>query len=124
MAAKAHVVLAIISACVVVVLLSGAAAMGSTTGTPVVVGLPPPPPMMMMTMAARGGRVEDQEVAEMDSEAHRRVVLALQGALSSSGGYNSVLIADRPACSPHCPAPSGHPYVNNHCNKIYHNAEC
>ncbi|PUZ41072.1 hypothetical protein GQ55_9G473900 [Panicum hallii var. hallii] len=61
--------------CVVVVWLAAAAPVsggGGAMGNPVMGALP-------LLVAARGsGRVEDLEPPEMDSEAHRSVVLALQ----------------------------------------------
>ena len=80
---------------------------GSAMGT--LVGLP-------LLMAACGTRVEDQEAAEMDSEAHRVVALTVHGAQ----GPNP-LDADRPACPETCGA-RGDPYVHvpRPCSKYYH----
>ena len=73
-----------------------------------------------LLVAARGsGRVEDQEPPEMDSEAHRRVVLALQGGEQSPA--SKALDATRHWCDRSCPGKPGEPYVPDPrgCKKIY-----
>ncbi|RCV44777.1 hypothetical protein SETIT_9G401700v2 [Setaria italica] len=112
--AAVTVAVAAMSVCVVVA-ASLAAAAATVSGDPVA-GLP-------LLMAARGGgssssRVEDEEPLEMDSEAHRRVVLALRGGLGLSPG-NRALDGNKPWCEPPCTGASGEPYVRG-CLKIYH----
>ncbi|RLN18313.1 hypothetical protein C2845_PM02G25970 [Panicum miliaceum] len=98
--------------CVVVVWLAAAAPVSGGGGG--VMGALP------LLVAARGsGRVEDQEPPEMDSEAHRRVVLALQAGGQSSA--SKALDAERAWCDRSCPGKPGDRYVPNPrgCKKIY-----
>ena len=75
----------------------------------------------LLTMAARGNRVDDdQEPAEMDSEAHRRLaVLARQGNPPHRHLGYGTLNSNKAACNPGCSKP-GEPYLPDHCLKIYH----
>jgi hypothetical protein len=81
-------------------------------------------PVLMAALGGGGGsssssRVEDEEPVEMDSEAHRRVVLALRG----GGSSPSHRAEDRNNhwCDRDCPGKPGDPYVPDPrgCKKIY-----
>ncbi|PAN49643.1 hypothetical protein PAHAL_9G462400 [Panicum hallii] len=101
--------------CVVVVWLAAAAPVSGAMGNPVMGALP-------LLVAARGsGRVEDLEPPEMDSEAHRSVVLALQ-AEGQSSASKVVLDAKRTWCElSRCSGRPGYPYVADPrgCEKIH-----
>jgi hypothetical protein len=103
--AVAVAVMSVVTAELAAVLVSGNGN-GSAMGT--LVGLP-------LLMAARGARVEDQEAAEMDSEAHRVVALTVHGTQGPKP-----LDPDRPACLGPCGA-KGDRYVPvpRPCSKYY-----
>ncbi|KAJ1297107.1 hypothetical protein BS78_01G352600 [Paspalum vaginatum] len=73
-----------------------------------------------LLVAARGNRVhDDQEPAEMDSEAHRRLaVLARRGPQPPHLSYGT-LNANKAACNPVC-SRRGEPYFPDHCKRKYH----
>uniref|UniRef100_A0A0A9BUZ8 Uncharacterized protein n=1 Tax=Arundo donax TaxID=35708 RepID=A0A0A9BUZ8_ARUDO len=75
-------------------------------------------PLMAVACVPNQLRVEDQELPEMDSETHRRVMLTVQGAPHL--GYGA-LDPNKAACKPVCAAKPGEPYVPEPrpCSKIY-----